>query len=246
MNFVITHQRSPQIFHFSSTNPLRSVFKVSNFPTKKTTLSSPALLSLSLCTPTFKFCCISKIGASFIDGNEDVGRNYGGVGVEKELNEYEDLVTDTVVYRNTLRLVECSMFAAVTGLLYFLSNSLSIENYFGCFFPLPIVISSLRWGVAAGRKTMVGGHSYVAVCVVWSSKGLNIFVNTWCSWLHNGFFMEIGSKLESFNFPVHNCPINRRCGVCLNLLFLDKRKYTCFDHHKHPCLSHIHICCHWD
>uniref|UniRef100_A0A2P2J2P2 Uncharacterized protein n=1 Tax=Rhizophora mucronata TaxID=61149 RepID=A0A2P2J2P2_RHIMU len=32
---------------------------------------------------------------------------------------------------------------------------LSIQNYFGCFFSLPIVISSMRWGVAAGRKTMV-------------------------------------------------------------------------------------------
>ncbi|KAK9107154.1 hypothetical protein Syun_023165 [Stephania yunnanensis] len=62
---------------------------------------------------------------------------------------------DGVVYRETLRLVECSMFAAVSGLLYFLSNSLAIENYFGCFFSLPIVISSLKWGIFAGRKTMV-------------------------------------------------------------------------------------------
>ncbi|KAJ1257591.1 hypothetical protein BS78_10G008200 [Paspalum vaginatum] len=55
----------------------------------------------------------------------------------------------------TRQLVECAMFAAVAGLAYFLSNSLAIENYFSCFFPLPIVISSLRWGLEAGRKTMV-------------------------------------------------------------------------------------------
>ncbi|CAL5350034.1 unnamed protein product [Camellia sinensis] len=67
----------------------------------------------------------------------------------------EDLSPEGVVYQKTLRLVECSMFAAVAGLAYFLSNSLAIENYFGCFFALPIVISSMRWGVAAGRKTMV-------------------------------------------------------------------------------------------
>lgn len=67
----------------------------------------------------------------------------------------EDLAIDGAVYQKTLRLVECSMFAAVSGLAYFLSTSLSIESYFGCFFALPIVISSLRWGVAAGRKTMV-------------------------------------------------------------------------------------------
>ncbi|XP_028053822.1 uncharacterized protein LOC114258150 isoform X1 [Camellia sinensis] len=67
----------------------------------------------------------------------------------------EDLSPEGAVYQKTLRLVECSMFAAVAGLAYFLSNSLAIENYFGCFFALPIVISSMRWGVAAGRKTMV-------------------------------------------------------------------------------------------
>ncbi|GJM91055.1 hypothetical protein PR202_ga07390 [Eleusine coracana subsp. coracana] len=55
----------------------------------------------------------------------------------------------------TRQLVECAMFAAVAGLAYFLSNSLAIENYFSCFFPLPIVISSLRWGLEAGRKTLV-------------------------------------------------------------------------------------------
>ncbi|CAM8979908.1 unnamed protein product [Rhodiola kirilowii] len=73
-----------------------------------------------------------------------------GSGMEdgKEVNE-------EVVYKETLRLVECAMLAAVSGLTYFLSNSLAIENYFGCFFALPIVVMSMRWGVAAGRKTMV-------------------------------------------------------------------------------------------
>ncbi|XP_058114965.1 uncharacterized protein LOC131257980 isoform X3 [Magnolia sinica] len=81
-----------------------------------------------------------------------LGEGGRGGGVS---NEFEDLATDGPVFKNTLRLVECSMFAAVAGLVYFLSNSLAIENYFGCFFSLPIVISSMRWGVAAGRKTMV-------------------------------------------------------------------------------------------
>ncbi|XP_016473170.1 uncharacterized protein LOC107795101 isoform X1 [Nicotiana tabacum] len=73
----------------------------------------------------------------------------------KNSEEYEYLAADGVVYKKTLRLVEGAMFAAVSGLAYLLSNSLAIENYFGCFFALPIVISSMRWGVAAGRKTMV-------------------------------------------------------------------------------------------
>ncbi|KAL7001310.1 hypothetical protein U1Q18_002460, partial [Sarracenia purpurea var. burkii] len=72
----------------------------------------------------------------------------------------EDLAPEGDVYQKTLRLVECSMFAAVAGLAYFLSNSLAIENYFGCFFALPIVISSMRWGIAAGRKTMVCHSPY--------------------------------------------------------------------------------------
>ncbi|KAH9625061.1 hypothetical protein KSS87_010551, partial [Heliosperma pusillum] len=78
------------------------------------------------------------------DGNFDNGSG-----------QIDDLAHDSPVYQKTLRLVECSMFAAVAGLAYLLSNSLAIENYFGCFFALPIVITSMRWGVAAGRKTMV-------------------------------------------------------------------------------------------
>uniref|UniRef100_A0A7N0TTF7 DUF2232 domain-containing protein n=1 Tax=Kalanchoe fedtschenkoi TaxID=63787 RepID=A0A7N0TTF7_KALFE len=75
-----------------------------------------------------------------------------GEGSELEGGKQEDR---EVVYKETLRLVECAMLAAVSGLTYFLSNSLAIENYFGCFFALPIVVTSMRWGVAAGRKTMV-------------------------------------------------------------------------------------------
>ncbi|PKU85939.1 uncharacterized protein LOC110096020 [Dendrobium catenatum] len=74
---------------------------------------------------------------------------------EDEGEQFDDLGVEGEVFQKTLRLVECSMFASVTGLAYFLSNSLAIENYLGCFFSLPIVISSMRWGLAAGRKTMV-------------------------------------------------------------------------------------------
>ncbi|KAG6529107.1 uncharacterized protein LOC122042180 [Zingiber officinale] len=72
-----------------------------------------------------------------------------------DLADLEDLGDDSKVFKKTLQLVECAMFASVAGLAYFLSNSLAVENYFSCFFSLPIVISSIRWGIAAGRKTMV-------------------------------------------------------------------------------------------
>ncbi|KAL5553560.1 hypothetical protein UlMin_040961 [Ulmus minor] len=97
--------------------------------------------------PTFKFSRVSESEPSFFRNGEEEGDEFS--------KQFEDLSPKGVVYQKTLALVECSMLAALTGLVYFLSNSLSIENYFGCFFSLPIVISSMRWGIAAGRKTMV-------------------------------------------------------------------------------------------
>jgi len=42
-------------------------------------------------------------------------------------DEVKDLSPEGEVYQKTLQLVECSMFAALTGLVYFLSNALAIE-----------------------------------------------------------------------------------------------------------------------
>ncbi|KAK9277763.1 hypothetical protein L1049_007310 [Liquidambar formosana] len=112
--------------------------------------SSPTVSSfspISLSKRNFRNLRLSKTEASFRSNEEE--------SVYTSSTEFEDLAESGAVYQKTLRLVECSMFAAVSGLAYFLSNSLAIENYFGCFFALPIVISSMRWGVAAGRKTMV-------------------------------------------------------------------------------------------
>ncbi|CAM6127848.1 unnamed protein product [Calypogeia fissa] len=65
------------------------------------------------------------------------------------------LTGDGSELQNTVRLVECAMLAATAGLAYFLSNLFRLEGYLGCFFPLPVVISSMRWGASAGRKTMI-------------------------------------------------------------------------------------------
>ncbi|KAK1423183.1 hypothetical protein QVD17_18478 [Tagetes erecta] len=89
---------------------------------------------------------VSEIGAPLWTWKDD----------ENEVtSSSEDLSMNGDVYQKTLRLVECSMFAALGGLIYILSSSLAIENYFGCFFALPIVFSSMRWDIVAGRKTMV-------------------------------------------------------------------------------------------
>ncbi|XP_020572340.1 uncharacterized protein LOC110019110 isoform X2 [Phalaenopsis equestris] len=100
---------------------------------------------------------------------------------EEEEDDFEDLGVEGEVFQKTLRLVECSMFASVTGLAYFLSNSLAIENYLGCFFSLPIVISSMRWGLAAGRKTMVATAMLLFILSgpVKSSTYL-VILHEWC------------------------------------------------------------------
>ncbi|CAF1709093.1 unnamed protein product [Brassica napus] len=114
-------------------------------------LASASLLSLSLQRPRISLVstsnrscfALSSVSRASFSGNREDGK-------KEEAEEGDELV-----YQKTLRLVECAMFAAVTGLVYFLSNSLAIENYFGCFFALPIVISSIRWNISGGRKTMV-------------------------------------------------------------------------------------------
>jgi hypothetical protein len=74
-----------------------------------------------------------------------------------------------------------------------------MQNYFSCFFPLPIVISSLRWGLEASRKTVVspikslrffvlfcqtytavpwnaspGGYCFTAIHIIWPCKSVNL------------------------------------------------------------------------
>ncbi|CAL1392397.1 unnamed protein product [Linum trigynum] len=161
MNFLRIHNRSyqPRILHVDQLPHLRHLSATVQLPSTQrlSLISSSTILPLSLRKPTFKFSSIPRINASVVDGKEEERQEEreSEEGLCDDGTETDYLAPDGDVYRNTLRLVECSMFAAVTGLVYFLSNSLSIENYFGCFFSLPIVISSLRWGVAAGRKTMV-------------------------------------------------------------------------------------------
>lgn len=52
------------------------------------------------------------------------------------------------------RLVETAMLAAVGGVVYTLASILKLHSYLGYFQPMPIVVAAMRWGPAAGRKTM--------------------------------------------------------------------------------------------
>ncbi|XP_058183567.1 uncharacterized protein LOC131301362 isoform X1 [Rhododendron vialii] len=181
-----------------------SASTLSPFPPNLISISKPQL-------PSFKHSRVSKVSAQ-VWSNEDKKNSDDTV----ELGE--DLAIDGAVFQKTLRLVECSMFAAVGGLAYFLSTSLSIESYFGCFFALPILISSLRWGVAAGRKTMVATAMLLLVLSgpvkaltylddTLSVDYLSLAAHAWFSWCNDGYFMEAEGKLEPFNHFVRICRV---------------------------------------
>ncbi|XWS69548.1 hypothetical protein CRYUN_Cryun04dG0188100 [Craigia yunnanensis] len=145
-NIVLKIQHQPLHFRISQTTLPRLPPSPHLFPEPPFQSSSLSFPKTAKC---FKFSSLSKVEPPvYFNKEEREGPSNGPM-------EFEDLAPNGVVYTKTLRLVECSMFAAVTGLVYFLSNSLAIENYFGCFFSLPIVISSIRWGVACGRKQLV-------------------------------------------------------------------------------------------
>lgn len=46
------------------------------------------------------------------------------------------------------------MLAAVGGVLYTLATVLKLQGYAAYAQPMPIVVAAMRWGPAAGRKTM--------------------------------------------------------------------------------------------
>ncbi|KAE9605640.1 hypothetical protein Lalb_Chr10g0099501 [Lupinus albus] len=140
---LTTNQHSFFLLSISKPNPLslHPHFLKFKSPFSSFSLSSP--------TPS-TLLRVSNFAVSVFNNENQEEEQDKGISIE-----LHDLSPNGPVYQKTLQLVECSMFAALTGLVYFLSNSLAIENYFSCFFSLPIVISSMRWGVDAGRKTLV-------------------------------------------------------------------------------------------
>lgn len=68
-------------------------------------------------------------------------------------NEAVDVATRSLSVLSQ-RLVETAMLAAVSGLAYALASTMHLEGYLGYFLPLPVILSALRSGPGAGRKTM--------------------------------------------------------------------------------------------
>lgn len=122
MNLLKFHPHST-LCHFPQITPLRRP----NFPLQFCLSNcSTSFHSLPPAKPGFRTLNVSKAEALLFDEEETEKID---TSVDDTSSESEYLATDGVVYKKTLRLVECAMFAAVTGLVYFLSNSLSIEVF---------------------------------------------------------------------------------------------------------------------
>ncbi|KAF8088751.1 hypothetical protein N665_0530s0007 [Sinapis alba] len=197
----------------SSMNLLKTIHHQSTltqfyrFATAKPFASS-SLLSLSLQRPRISLVSTSNRSSFALSSISSTRASISGNQYD-EKKEEEAEEGDEVVYQKTLRLVECAMFAAVTGLVYFLSNSLAIENYFGCFFALPIVISSIRWNIAGGRKTMV---ATVMLLFILSGpvKALTYFL------MHGLLGLAIGSLWRmkaSWRLSIFCCTMVRALGL---------------------------------
>jgi len=121
MNLLKTIHYQSTITRFYRFAPTRSFASSVSLSPQRHIIS---LVSISNRGRCFAFSSVS--GASLYNNQED------GKKEESERNYASTKEGDEVVYQKTLRLVECAMFAAVTGLVYFLSNSLAIEVNFSC------------------------------------------------------------------------------------------------------------------
>jgi riboflavin transporter FmnP len=57
------------------------------------------------------------------------------------------------------RTVEVSMLSAMVGLLYLLTSTIGIDNYFSSVLPLPVLIAAMRRGAGAGLWVVVTSAS---------------------------------------------------------------------------------------
>ncbi|KAK2994341.1 hypothetical protein RJ640_017853 [Escallonia rubra] len=269
MNILKLHQAT--LFpNFQTTHP-RALLTRPHFLSPHT--HKPHLLlssnsRLSLCKP--RSIELRHVKASRIEAQSRSNEEEENLGAD-------DLTPGGEVYKKTLRLVECSMFAALGGLAYILSSSLSIEdivddsictkvskindnvlgkqhstydafysinltsqrntyhlvteqNYFGCFFALPIVFSSMRWGIAAGRKTMVATATLLLV-LSGPIKALTYLLLHGLLGLTMGslwscLFFQVGGNMGSFRLFVLMCMLAPLFLNNFPLLYLVIIKFT--------------------
>ncbi|XP_048135387.1 uncharacterized protein LOC115754962 isoform X2 [Rhodamnia argentea] len=169
MNLLrIHHDRTSFLLH--RTAPRRLPLPAPPFPRPPKLHPHPISVSLSPSrTCSFGAHGFSKHAATAY--GDEKGESLDGEAVEME----EDLSVDGVVYQNTLRLVECSMFAALSGLVYFLSNSLSIEV------ATAVLLLVLSGPLKALTYLLMHGLLGLTIGSLWrlgASWGASIFIST--------------------------------------------------------------------
>ncbi|XP_027914966.1 uncharacterized protein LOC114174329 isoform X3 [Vigna unguiculata] len=82
-------------------------------------------------------------------------------------------------------------------------------NYFSCFFSLPIVISSMRWGVDAGRKTLVA-TTILLLVLSGPVKALTYLLKHGIVGFTMGTLWRLGA---SWNLSIFLCTIVRAVGA---------------------------------
>lgn len=160
-----TYQQPSSFISIAKPNQIHTVslqhkFLSLTFPSTSPPPKFPLKLkpTFSLFSRSFPLLRVSKIGVQICSNEEHEG--------EEDKPELHDLSPNGPVYQKTLQLVECSMFAALTGLVYFLSNSLAIEvcqfqyknwifsfyiglikkvEWWVCFFLLKLVSFTKNW-----------------------------------------------------------------------------------------------------
>lgn len=133
MNLTKIHGLHPLPFHISQTTVSQpSLFfpHLSLPPTHKPklSLSTSTLSSKSPTSPSKPRFMSRHVRTLRVDALS--WESEGERSTDDTSTYFEDLTPDGEVYRKTLRLVECSMFAALGGLAYLLSSSLAIEVIF--------------------------------------------------------------------------------------------------------------------
>eukprot|EP00270_Netrium_digitus_P019469 TRINITY_DN767_c0_g1_i6.p1 TRINITY_DN767_c0_g1~~TRINITY_DN767_c0_g1_i6.p1 ORF type:complete len:281 (+),score=24.35 TRINITY_DN767_c0_g1_i6:70-912(+) len=122
-------------------------------------LQRPLLLPVTLDSWTPHFCpTIAKYRSQRISARCSPTSIVVVASAKMEDDGFEDgqdgSLNPQTMKARTLELVETSMLAGLSGLVFFLASSLRLENQLGFFFPLPVVIACLRWGVGTGINTL--------------------------------------------------------------------------------------------
>lgn len=91
------------------------------------------------------------------------------------------------------------------------------------------------------RAENYGSNGCAIACAIRTCKSIDLLVNAWVTWIYDGIFVEGTSELESLNLCMHVGTCIGSCGVCSDIIILNTRKHTWFDHSQSTCYYHPNI-----